>query len=464
MSVGIRTIYTCVLSSLCLLALPSTAQISIAPASLTFPPQLVNSTSATQTVTVTNVGVSPLTISSVAASGGFSIANNCSTVQPGDSCTIDLAYISGLLGATKGILTIADSDKSSPQLVNLSGTAVPPLTLSPSSLNFGAVAVGTASPPKTIKVTANGSAFSIGVITTSGNYSQTNNCPATLPAKQSCTVSLSFVPTSIGTVNGAFAIGSPKAPITGFSASLTGSGTGSVVSQVSIQPKQLNFGTVSSFDLTKRTKTITLTNVSPTLSLTIQSVSVTGPRPSGTPDYQIASNTCKGIIAPAGKCQITVSQQASFYFPVNAPGAVTIVDSDVTSPQVVGLSAAVLAELTFTPSMLVFSPQTVGTTSATQIVTLSSNLVDFAGVSLAPLTVSGDFVIDGSAGSNPCGNSPAFNPGTSCTLGVSFTPNKIGSINGAVSFTMYPECDPELVASGKPCPQSQIFALKGTGQ
>jgi hypothetical protein len=237
---------------------------------------------------------------------------------------------------------------------------------------------------------------------------------------------------------------------------------------VSVQPRQVNFGRVGAFDGSTHTRTITLTNVSSTMSLTIQGISTTDPNPLEAPDFEITSNTCKGMLAPGGQCQIKVTLQVSLFspsiFPRSAPGAVTIVSSDVTSPQVIGLSANILAELAFTPPALVFSPQAIGTTSATQIVTISTNLVGESGVSLKPLAVSGDFVVDGNAGSHPCGFSPAFDPGGSCTLGVSFAPNRTGSINGTVSFTMYPECSPELVAAGKPCPASQIIGLNGTGQ
>jgi hypothetical protein len=457
-----------VLFSLHLLALQLAAQVSIAPASLTFQPQVVNSTSANQTVTVTNTGSSQLTVSSTAASGGYSVANNCSTLQPGFACTIEVAFISGLLGTTKGVLTITDSDHSSPQLVNLSGTTVPQLTLSPSSLSFGTIAVGASSPPRTLEITSNGAAFNVGAISTSGDYSQSNNCPPTFSAGQSCTVNLSFVPTSVGTINGAFSMSSRDVSMIGFSAALMGTGTGSVVSQVSIQPRQINFGAVGAFDFPKHSKTITLTNVSSNLSLTFQNISVTGANPLGIPDFEITSNTCKGMLAPGSQCQIKMTLEVSLVdptiFPRSAPGAVTIVDSDATSPQVIGLAANILPELAFTPPTLVFSPQAVGTTSSTQIVTVSTNLVGEGGISLIPLTVSGDFQVDGSAGSHPCGFSPAFDPRGSCTLGVKFSPNQTGSISGAVSFTMYPECDPALVASGKPCPASQTIRLLGTGQ
>jgi hypothetical protein len=93
-----------------------------------------------------------------------------------------------------------------------------------------------------------------------------------------------------------------------------------------------------------------------------------------------------------------------------------------------------------------------------------TNRMDLSGISLIPLSVSGDFNIV-SAGTNPCGLSPGFNPGASCTLGVTFTPNKVGSISGAVTFTMYPECDPEsVIIQHKACVNAQVINLTGTGK
>jgi hypothetical protein len=447
----------------CSFAFHATAQVSISPPSLKFLSQVVSSTSPSQTVTLSNVGHTTLTVSSVAASGGYSVANHCASVQAGSSCTIDVSFISGLIGTTAGVLTIADSDPSSPQMVDLSGIAVSPLTMSPSSLNFGKVAIGTKSQSKTVTITSNGAAIAIATIAASGDYIQSNNCPATLSAGQSCTISASFAPTSSGTVTGALSVTSTASGF-GFAAGLTGTGTGTVVSQVSIRPKTLSFGSIGALDFTKRSKTITLANVSSTTSVTIQSVSVTSPRSSGTDDYQIASNRCQGMLAPGAECQISISLGASQFFPIRSSGTVTIVDSDTTSPQTVGLSATMLPEVSIRPASLTFAPQPVGTTSASQIVTLTNNFDD-SGISLLPLSVSGDFIVDGTAGSTPCGLSPGLNPGQSCTLGVSFAPNHTGTINGEVSFTLYPECDPELVIiQHEPCPAAQTIVLKGTGQ
>src|SRR5262249_20016895 len=148
----------------------------------------------------------------------------------------------------------------------------------------------------------------------------------------------------------------------------------------------------------------------------------------------------------------------------SAPGALTFVDSDPTSPQVVALSVSELPEVSFIPATLTFAPQPVGTTSAPQIVTLRYNL-DQTGVSLIPATVSGDYNVV-SAGANPCGLSPGFNGlGSTCTLGVSFSPSHTGVINGAVTFTLYPECNPESVLIfHQPCPTAQVVGLTGVGQ
>jgi hypothetical protein len=148
---------------------------------------------------------------------------------------------------------------------------------------------------------------------------------------------------------------------------------------------------------------------------------------------------------------------------MKASGAVTIVDSDVTSPQVISLSANVSPEVMFTPSQLQFDLQAVGTTSAPKVITVSNNL-DLSGVSLLPLTVSGDFSAV-PAGTKPCGNKPGLDAGDSCTLGITFTPNRVGVINGALTLTLYPECDPEAVLIlHQPCPNAQVIGLVGTGK
>jgi hypothetical protein len=453
------------LFSLFLLTQFAFSQVGLSTTSLTFAPQLAGSVSAPQTLTVTNLGNAALTVSSIAASGGYSAKSDCSTLNPGASCNILVTFLSELVGADRGVVTITDNAASSPQLVNLTGSTLPALTLSPARVNLGSAAIGTTGPSKAVTLTNHGPAFSIGAIATSGDYLQSNNCPVTLSSGASCTIKVFFHPTASGAILGALS-GTSRDSGSDFpvSAALSGVGVGNVVSHVSLRPASLDFGGKSGFDIFNHSKTVTLTNTSSSTSLTIQDVSVNGPVSFGTPVYQIESTNCKGMLAPGAQCHIRVLVGNSISFPARASGALTIVDSDPTSPQVVGLSATELPEVSFSPATLTFAPQKVGTTSVPQIVTLSSNL-DETGISLLPLAVSGDYNVV-AAGSNPCGTQPGFSgAGSTCTLGVTFSPNRVGVINGAVTFTLYPECSPEqVIILHQPCPAAQVVNLTGTGQ
>ncbi|MGH9702010.1 MAG: choice-of-anchor D domain-containing protein, partial [Candidatus Acidiferrales bacterium] len=80
--------------------------VSLAPSSLTFPNQAVNTTSAAQNVTLTNTGSSSLTISSIAASALFSQTNTCpispSTLAANGSCTISVKFSPTVAGTQNG--------------------------------------------------------------------------------------------------------------------------------------------------------------------------------------------------------------------------------------------------------------------------------------------------------------------------------------------------------------------------
>jgi Abnormal spindle-like microcephaly-assoc'd, ASPM-SPD-2-Hydin len=454
----------------CILGAHAVAQQArLSPTSLNFGPITPGNSTAPQTMTLSNDGSADLVVGAIATSGGFSQANNCSTLRSGERCTIDVTYISAILGSTKGVLTINDNSATSPEIVSLSGSVIPPVALSPAKLGFGSVAVGS-SVIKALTLTASGSAFSIATINTSGDYAQTNYCPATLSGGDSCTINVIFRPRSNGTRAGVLAVASQNPGFTGslsgYSAALSGTGTGGTqVSQVSLQPAVLNFGPKSPFDEFQHTQTVQLMNISANRSLTIHSVTALGPIYNLVPFYQIASTDCVGILAPGAQCSIQVVQStASTAFPpLNAAGSLTIVDSDNSGPNVVPLAASILPELQFSPVSLSFPAQAVGTTSTAKIVTVSYD-VDRTGVSLRPMSITSEFNLV-PAGTNPCGLSPGFNPRQSCTVGVTFTPKHAGVISGAVSFTMYPECDPQrTILEHQPCPNAQVINLLGTGK
>ncbi len=99
--------------------------VSLAPSSLTFPAQVLGTSSTAQTVTLTNTGNASLAISSITASGDFSQTNTCGTsVSAGANCTISLTFKPIAGGTRTGSLSIFDNVPGSPQSVALTGTGL----------------------------------------------------------------------------------------------------------------------------------------------------------------------------------------------------------------------------------------------------------------------------------------------------------------------------------------------------
>lgn len=190
----------------------------LSPASLSFASQLVNTSSAAQAVTLSNLGTATLTINSIGVTGDFSQTNNCgASLAAGASCIINVIFTPRSLGAASATLSITSDAPGSPTNVALSGNGVNAApTLSPTSLSFGNVFVGKTSGGKTVTLTSNGpAALTISSISVSAGFSQTNNCPASLNPGTSCSINVSFKPLAGGVAAGALSIadngyGSPQ--------------------------------------------------------------------------------------------------------------------------------------------------------------------------------------------------------------------------------------------------------------
>jgi hypothetical protein len=141
------------------------------------------------------------------------------TVDPTDDCTFwytqEYMKTSGTFNWNTRIASFKFST-----CVSGGGT----VTLSPSSLNFGNQTVGQPSSPQAVTLTNNQSVtLTISSITTSGDYSQTNNCGSSLPANSSCTINVVFTPTTTGTRAGTLTV-NDNGPGNPHTASLTGVG------------------------------------------------------------------------------------------------------------------------------------------------------------------------------------------------------------------------------------------------
>jgi hypothetical protein len=210
---GIRLRTLPVLAMFFSTALTSKAQ-TLNPAGIAFGNWVVQTTSTAKAILLANTQTVPLAISSISTSGDFAETSTCpiapNTLAAGAKCQILVTFSPTVLGARAGTLTVNDNSSNSPQTAQLRGTGIPPVVLTPDSLAFGNQALNTTSGVKTVNIT-NNQTVSLGIsgISTSGDFAQTSNCPFspnTLAAHASCTVSVTFTPTTTGMRSGTLTV------------------------------------------------------------------------------------------------------------------------------------------------------------------------------------------------------------------------------------------------------------------
>jgi uncharacterized repeat protein (TIGR01451 family) len=101
---------------------------AVAPTSIDFGSQAVGSSSAPQTVTLSNTGTASISVSSVSKTGAnpgdfATSADTCTgkTIAAGGTCTIQASFVPSATGARTASLAFNDDSDDSPQTVPLSG-------------------------------------------------------------------------------------------------------------------------------------------------------------------------------------------------------------------------------------------------------------------------------------------------------------------------------------------------------
>ncbi|HEY0263476.1 MAG TPA: choice-of-anchor D domain-containing protein [Granulicella sp.] len=423
------------------------AGMSLSATSLSFGPQSVGTVSAAQTVTITNNGHAPLTVSSVAITGGLgtptlpaepdfaATTDSCSgaTVPVGGSCAVEVSFLPVATGARPGVLTLYGNVSGGQASVTLTGTGTPPgaVVLTPLSLSFPATLVGAVSAAQNITVANTGGAVvTLGAPAVTGDYRiVTNTCAATLSAATSCTVAIAFAPTATGARAGSFTLTDSAGTQT---ASLRGNGSAPATDALS--PASLSFA-AQQLSTASGPQAVTLTN-SGDVPLTLIAASITG-------DF-VVTNACGNSLNAHASCVMQIS-----YVPKNVgaeSGVLTV--SDQYRSQTVALAGFGVAPpgVSLAPvSALGFAPVGVGLSSAAQVVTLTNNGGQPLAISSVSLT--GDFSLV--PGSNTCGSAVAAN--SACTMQVVFSPAMAGIRTG------------QLIVMDNSAGSPQTLALTGTG-
>jgi hypothetical protein len=196
-------------------------------------------TSLTLTETIRNSGPSNVTLVQASASGGaFTISGITVplTLTPSESVTFAAKFAPTVTGSATGSVQVISSVTNSSLIVPLSGTGTSSgqLSLSPSAMNFGNVAVG-ASKSQTATLTANGANVTISSSSLSSAEFALNGLPLpmTLPAGKSTSFSVIFTPQLSGAANASLSIGSTASTVP-VSESVSGTGISAAAHSVAL--------------------------------------------------------------------------------------------------------------------------------------------------------------------------------------------------------------------------------------
>jgi hypothetical protein len=239
-------------------------KVGVTTAALSFSSVNVGQTSSAQSVTVSNVGTAALHFNSLIASSNFllqGVGNDCVMGSPlavGATCALGVAFAPSMAGnPLTGTLTVTDDAFNSPQIVSLTGTAtiptIPAVGLSALSLSFGDWGVKTTSKLSSSMLTNTGNAgLSIASILLSGDFALVTtgtSCPyagGMVNVGASCTIDVTFTPTTTGTRIGAVAI-TDNAADSPQALTLSGTGVTSITAPGGLQswwPGEGNFNDI----------------------------------------------------------------------------------------------------------------------------------------------------------------------------------------------------------------------------
>jgi hypothetical protein len=391
------------------------------PASFAFPSQVFDTASSPQTVTLENTGNLTLAPTSIAMSGSFSETDNCvnAAIEVGASCAVQITFTPQATGPQSGEMTIFANVYGGQLTVDLTGTgtAAGQVSLTPSTVSFGEVEVGTTSAALQVTAANSGaSAIPLSNVSITPPFELGSNaCGASsLPANTDCQVQVEFAPTQPGPAAGLLTFTDGAGTQT-----VELSGTGAAAPTDVLNPTSLAFQSTPEGQLSA-VQSVTITN---TGGLPLTSISI-----SASTQFVETSN-CVTQLAAGAVCTISVK------FAPAQVGAVTgaLSISDALRTQTVALSGIGLAPPAFSvnPTSLIFTNQQPGVPSASQTLTITNS----GGAPLANVgfEITGVAAANYSIAATTCG--ALLSNGNSCTVQIVFTPGATGAIAATLAIS-----------------------------
>ena len=420
----------------------------VTPTTLAFANQIINTTSAAQTVTLSNTGTGALTINSITVTGAnaadFARTTTCGTSLPAPTapatsttCTISVTFRPAATGARAGSISISTNNTANPILtVAMTGTGVAPVAgVAPTTLTFASQQVATTSAAQAVTLTNTGTAaLTINTIgftgTNPGDFARTTTCGASLAAGANCAINVTFRPTAAGARAASLSIASNDPVRPTITVAVTGTG---IAATAAVTPASLAFGN-QMINTTSAAQGVTLSNTG-TAALTITGITIAGTNPG---DFA-RTTTCGASLAAGANCAINVTFRPTV---VGARAAtVSVASNDPVNPTLtVALSGTGTRPIAgVSPLSLAFGNQPVGVMSTGQMVTLSNT--GTANLTVNSITITGanpgDF-----AELNGCGT--LLVAGGTCSAFVTFQPAAGGARSASLTFSTNDPVNPTL--------------------
>ncbi len=451
--------------------------ISFSPTSLSFSDQLVGTTSAAQSVTVSNPGDATLVITGLTFGGAnagefvfpanFVLPTSASplSIPAKGSASIPVSFRPATMGPRSATLLVTDNAAGSPQPVALGGNGVPggtgPISVTPGSLTFADQMVGVASAPLLVTVTNTGTTpVNITLLgftgTNNSDFSTTAVTPMTVPANGgTVTIPVKFTPGGTGPRSATLTV-TDDSGSSAHMVALSGNGTNTTPPGLNVNPSSIDFPT-QAVNTTSSPVPITITNNYPT-TVNIFTLLIVG---NNSGDFSLT-----GVPGPpddhGGPYPVyTIAAGASVSFRVlftpraDGPRSATLLISDdigggYQRVVLTGNDIAGTPGISFTPTSLTFGDQAVGTTSAAQSLTVSNpgdTTLMITGLSFGGMNA-GDFVFPANFVLPTSASPLSIAAKSSAAIPVSFKPTATGARSATLMVTDNAAGSPQPVALG----------------
>lgn len=308
---------------------------TVTPLSLSFGNQPARSTSPSKTVTLTNSASVSLNLTGISMSGSdfFVAGTTCqSPLTPNNSCTVSVTFTPRAAGPRSGTLVMTESTGTIQfsQSVFLSGVGViAPPVLSPSTLAFSNGGIAGSLPMTQTVTLTNPNAVPLDIFSVALSrpdlFRMTTTCPASLAANSSCTVAVTFTPSTS-------AVDPASLTFTFQSAS------SQTVTLTSANPVLTFAGSPSSLGpQTRNLRSVPVSYVLRNLSaggVAVSSIAIAGTNAS---DFAQVNN-CGTSIAAGQGCTIWLTYTPTGNSPVCSSANIVVTDSAPGSPHSIAVS------------------------------------------------------------------------------------------------------------------------------